>query len=40
MMDGGRRTISDINEEAYGKMILKAVQMQADRQSAEYSMQM
>ncbi len=40
MMDGSRRTISDINEEAYGKMILKAVQMQADRQSAEYSMQM
>lgn len=40
MMEGGRRPISDINEEAYGKMILKAIQMQTDRQSAEYSLQM
>lgn len=40
MMEGGRRPISDINEEAYGKMILKAIQMKADRQSAEYSLQM
>ncbi len=31
MMEGGRRPISDINEEAYGKMILKAVQMQTER---------
>ena len=31
MMEGGNRTISDANEEAYGKMILKAVQMQTER---------
>lgn len=30
-VEGGNRAVSDINEEAYGKMILKAVRMQAER---------
>lgn len=31
MVEGGNRAVSDINEEAYGKMILKAVRMQVER---------
>jgi hypothetical protein len=31
MVEGGNRVVSDINEEAYGKMILKAVRMQTER---------